>query len=421
MVDIAPFRGLLYDTEAVSDLASVVAPPYDVIGEADRDGLEAASPYNVVRLILGRDEPGDDGDSNKYVRARALLDAWRAAGVLRLDDHEALYIYEQRYPLGGETRVQRGILAAVALDDPDAGGVLPHERTYDEIVDDRLALLRATATNLDTILCVYGSEDRSAADRIDAVASREPLLRYRCEDGIEDLLWRMEDPADIEAIAKSLADVRVVIADGHHRHRTAQRYRDERRNSEGAGPWDRQMMLLVDATHHGPALLPIHRLISGMDAATARARLAPAFTIEPAPRDDPEGLASRLAERRAAGGRTFVMLDRDEAWWLTLIDAEAERAAMAADRSDAWRALDVSALHSFVFDRLLGGVTPAFVHHATEAAAELEAGRADLGFLLAPASFDGVLAVAEAGEAMPQKSTYFVPKPKTGTVLRPLE
>jgi len=421
VVDIAPFRGLLFDPTAVDDLAHVIAPPYDVISERERDQLEEASPYNIVRLILGRDQPGDDDRDNKYVRARALLDAWRASGVLAQDDHEAFYLYEQRYPLGGSMRIQRGLLAAVALDDPDAGGVLPHERTYDDIVDDRLALLRATATNLDTIFCVYGNPDRMVAERLDATADTEPILTYTCPDAIEDRLWRIDDPADIELIVKSLTDVRVMIADGHHRHRTAQRYRDERRRSEGPGPWDRQMMFLVDVTHHGPALLPIHRVVSGLSAQEARARLEPAFRFAPADRQDPESLASELAERRAGGARIFVLLDRDAAWWMTVADPAAEAAAMPADRSASWRDLDVAVLHAWVFEQLLGGVTPRFVHHAHEAAEEVETGRADVAFLLGPASFEGVLDVAEDGEAMPQKSTYFIPKPKTGIVLRALD
>ncbi|TMK54399.1 MAG: DUF1015 domain-containing protein [Actinobacteria bacterium] len=165
VAEIAPFRGTRYDPSAVDDLSLVVAPPYDVITEADREALEAASPYNVVRLILGRDEPGDDERSNKYTRARGLLEAWRAAGVLREDAGEALYVYEQRYRIGDEERFQRGVLGAVRLDEPEAGGVLPHERTYEKIVQDRLQLLRATETNLDTIFCIYDGQEQGAHGR----------------------------------------------------------------------------------------------------------------------------------------------------------------------------------------------------------------------------------------------------------------
>lgn len=420
MAEIFPFRGIRYDPSAVGDLARVVAPPYDVISDADRDMLEAASPYNVVRLILGRDEPGDDERSNKYTRARGLLETWQAAGILRQDDTDALYVYEQRYRVGGEERVQRGVLGAVRLDDPESGGVLPHERTYDKIVQDRLMLLRATEANVDTIFCVYDGQDGIAHEAIERAAAAEPLSHFTTPDGIEHSLWSMTDVLDIASIGRVLEKAHVVIADGHHRWQTALHYRNERRADEGLGPWDMQLMFLVDATRWGPSILPIHRVVTGIDATEALKRLAPVVAAEPAPRGDPERLARELAVRRARG-RTFAMFDHYGAWWLTIADPAAERAALPQDRSAAWRDLDVSVLHGLIFERLLGDVKPRFIHSPAEAADEVRSGRASLGFLLAPMPFDAVRAVAEAGEAMPQKSTFFVPKPATGVVMRALE
>ncbi|MGZ4240582.1 MAG: DUF1015 domain-containing protein [Actinomycetota bacterium] len=420
MAEIFPFRGIRYDPSAVGDLARVVAPPYDVISDADRDELEAASPYNVVRLILGRDEPGDDERSNKYTRARGLLETWQAAGILRQDGSDALYVYEQRYRVGADDRVQRGVLGAVRLDDPAAGGVLPHERTYDKIVQDRLKLLRATEANVDTIFCVYDGQDGAAHEAIERAADCEPLSRFITPDGIEHVLWAMTDVLDIASVGRALEKAHVVIADGHHRWQTALHYRNERRAAEGLGPWDLQLMFIVDATHWGPSLLPIHRVLSGIDASHALERLGPVVVAEPAPRGDPERLARELASRRARG-RTFAMFDHYSAWWLTIADPAAERAALPAERSAAWRDLDVSVLHGLLFEQLLGNVKPRFVHSATDAADEVKSGRASLAFLLAPMPFEAVRAVAEAGEAMPQKSTFFVPKPATGVVMRALE
>jgi len=419
MADLAPFRGIRYDPTAVGDLAAVVSPPYDVISERDHDALEAASPYNIVRLILGRDEPGDHERSNRYTRARALVETWLAAGILRRDDAEGLYIYEQRFSFGGEQKVQRGVLGAVRLDEP-GGGVLPHERTYDEIVEDRLALLRATATNLDCILCVYDGQDASAHEAVEGATRAEPAARFSTPDGVEHRVWILSEPAGIAAVVRAVAKATVVIADGHHRHQTALRYAAERAESEGPGLWDAQLMFLVDASKWGPALLPIHRTIRGAGADAALAALEPVFRIEDAPAGDPEALADELAKRRIYG-RTFAMLDGKRAWWLTVKDRVAEREAMPAERSAAWRDLDVAVLHVLVFEQLIGGVETGFAHSAGEAAERVGAGDADLAFLLAPMPFDAVRAVAEAGEAMPQKSTYFIPKPATGIVLRTMQ
>lgn len=421
MTEIAPFKAIRYDLNAVGNLAQVVAPPYDVISEAGRDALEALSPYNVVRLVLGRDEPGDDATLNKYTRARALLEAWTAAGVLRVDDDDSITLYEMRSSVAGRPHVTRGILAAVKLDPPESGGVLPHERTYDTIVEDRLQLLRATATNLDMIFCVYDGQDGEAREAIDALAATPPLAQFTtAEDGIEHVIWRLSDPRAVDAVVRALEKPHVVIADGHHRCRTAQHYRDERRRSHGSGPWDSQLMFLVDAARFGPALLPIHRVVDDVDADMVLDRLGEVFVIEQAPAGNPEALAAALGARRAQGARVFAMFDATRAWWLTVADTNAERDALPPDRSQAWRDLDVAVLHALVFDRLLGGVAPRFVHSATEAAEDLAARSGGVAFLLAPMDFDSVRAVAEAGDAMPQKSTYFIPKPKTGIVFRSL-
>lgn len=414
MPAIAAFHAIRYDT-AVCDLASVVAPPYDVISEHARVAYETSSPYSAVRLVLPRDSTGGDSPG-KYTQARATLDTWLAAGVLRRDAAPSLTLYEQRYLIGGEARSQRGILAAVRLDDPADGGVLPHERTYDSIVGDRLALLRATEMNLDCTFCVYDGPDDAAARAIDDLAASEPASRFTtADDGTEHVLWHMTDPASIAAVAASMEKATVVIADGHHRWRTALTYRDEQRAQHGSGPWDEQLMLLVDASRHGPSLLPIHRVVQAMDADDALARLRECFSIEAVPRDDPEALALSLV---GGAPRAYVMLDGARAWRLTLTDRDAERAAMPPERSAAWRDLDVAVLHRLVFDRLLGGVDARFVHSATEAAEATIGG--SVAFLIAPMRFESVRAVAEAGEAMPQKSTYFIPKPKTGVVFRSL-
>lgn len=409
--EIIPFRGLRYD--ASLDLARVVAPPYDVISDAERIALEDADPRNVVRLIL----PRDAGGTSKYTAGRALLDAWVGDGALRLDGEPSLTVYEMRAPLGEGTHVQRGILAAVALDDP--AGVLPHERTYGEIVDDRLQLLRATACNLDPVFLVHHGADHQGADAIDAAAAAEPDARFETADGIEHRVWRLADPRAIEAVQRALEKVTVVIADGHHRWRTAQTYREERRATDGPGPWDHALAYLVDASRSGPVLLPIHRTLAGIKPEELMARTYKAIRSRKAPTADAARLAAELPSHQREG-RTFAMTDGRRGWWLTVADRAAEREAMPTDRSDAWRALDVSVLHALVFERLLGGVQPGFVHSPGEAAAAIRRGDATVAILLQPMPFEAVRAVAEAGDPMPQKSTYFVPKPKTGIVLRSL-
>jgi uncharacterized protein (DUF1015 family) len=414
VADVAGFAGIRYDP-AVVDLADVTAPPYDVITPSDLSRLETASPYNMVRLILGRDLEGDDAAKNKYTRARGLLDAWLREGVLVRDGVPSLYVYEEGFSIDGARRRQIGALAAVTL----AEDILPHEHTMAPIVEDRLAVIRATRANLSPVFCLYWNADAAAATSIDEAAQGKPDMDFAVGDGTTHRAWRLDDGAGIDAYARALRDATVVIADGHHRYRTAMAYRDERRATDGPGPWDRMLLYLVDATREGPALLPIHRLVSGLAVEDALARLRNAFEIEPVSAD-PAGLARLVAKRRERG-RCYGILGRGNAWLATLADEKAAADVVPSDKSPAWRDLDVAVLHELVFARLLGGGSVTYVHSAPEASEAVQRGDASFAILLAPTPVDSVRAVAEAREAMPPKSTFFVPKARTGIVIRSLE
>ncbi|MGH2795309.1 MAG: DUF1015 domain-containing protein [Actinomycetota bacterium] len=415
MADISPFRGLRYDLTKVGDLGTVAAPPYDVIPPEALERFEQASSYNVVRLILGRQEAGSD----QYTRAAETLEAWIREGVMVRDERERITVYEQTFSAGGRNRVQRGVLVAAAIED-EPRAILPHERTMAGPVEDRLNLLRATRTNLSPVFAVYSAEDGGAREVVARVVETEPWATWSSEDdGVDHKAWILEDPGDIGAITRTLASAVVVIADGHHRYHTAREYRRERRGADGDGPWDAMLFYLVDSAWCGPALLPIHRVVD-MPSGEVLDRLSGAFEIEPAAGTDADALAAELEQRREAG-RTFALVGPDGAHWLTVADKEAEADALPADRPEVWRDLDVAVLEWFVMRRLLGGVEARYVHHPYEAAKLVADGEAGAAFLLAPPTFESVRSIAEVGEAMPPKSTFFVPKPRTGIVLRPLD
>jgi uncharacterized protein (DUF1015 family) len=421
MLDVAPFRGVRYASRVVGDLSLVTCPPYDVIAPEARSALERASPYNMVRLVLGRDEPNDNAGANKYTRARELLDRWLAEGTVERDGDASLYVYEQEYSLGAQRRIQRGVLAAVALEDAESGSIVPHERTMPKPVEDRLSLLRATRANLEPVFAVVGGRGEEFAAQLKACARSEPASAFASsDDDVEHRLWVVSEPPTVDGIRRAVHDATAIIADGHHRYRTALLYRDERRSRDGEGPWDRILLYLVDATSDGPAILPIHRVVSGIPADQAIESLKGAFDIEPAPRDDLERVAAMLRPGRQ-GERRYAMIDREHAWLLRLADARAEREALPESRSQPWRDLDVATLHALVFERLLPDAKVSFVHSPSEAAEALDSGDASIAFLLAPVPFESVRAVALAGEAMPPKSTYFFPKPRDGVVIRQLD
>jgi uncharacterized protein (DUF1015 family) len=408
---LAPFRALRYDPAAV-DLAEVLAPPYDVIDDAERDELARRSPHNVVRLTLPRasDEGGD-----AYAEAARDLHEWRSARVLVAEAEPALYVYEER----SDGHVQRGLIGALGLTPAEDGIVLPHENTMAGPVADRLALMEAVAGDLEPIFLVY--DGGGAASRLVAAADAQaPTVTVTTADGITHRLWAVTDPATLEAVAADLAPRRAVIADGHHRYATFQRYQADRHAAgDGPGPWDLGLAFLVDGSAFGPQVHAIHRVVPGLPVREAARAAAGGFTV----RELGGSVDDALDALAKAGvdGTAFVVTDGDAAWLLTEPDRARLDAALPADRSAAWRRLDVTIAHLFLIRELWGledreGV----VDYRHDAPAAVAAARASGGcaLLLNPTPVADVAAVAAAGDRMPRKSTLFVPKPATGLVIR---
>jgi len=412
---LAPFRALRYDPARVA-LADVLAPPYDVIDDAGRSALEAREPHNVVRLTLPRDEPGSAPDSgSRYAVANALMAQWRSAGVLRADEHPALYVYEQRD--NGHT--QRGVVGGVALTPAEDAIVLPHENTMAGPVADRLALMVSTEADLEMIFLVYdggGATGRAVAE----VDRDDPLVDVTTADRVRHRLWAITDPELLAEIADDLHDRRAVIADGHHRYATYLRYQALRHaDGSGAGPWDFGLAFLVDGSAFGPQVHAIHRAVPGLTPERAIELAATGFEVT----EVAGGLRASEDELAKAGldGSAFVVTDGTRAWLLTKPDPAQLAAALPPERSAAWRALDVAVAHGFLI-RALWGLddnedTVEFHHDVPSATAAAVAG-GGIALLLNPTPVSDVAAVAASGERMPRKSTLFVPKPATGLLIR---
>ena len=423
MVAAAPFRGLRFDPGVVGEHAQVTTPPYDVISPEARDAYEAMSPYNVVRLILARPRPGDDpgtgsDDTTGYRHVADLLADWRAEGVLRRDASPCLYVYEEIYQLKGEPRVQRGVLASVALDDSGTW-VVPHERTMAAPVADRLRLLEATGVNLSPVFGVYAGAG-GPAEVLDEVTGAKPALDCTDETGVRHRLWVVDDPGRIAAWCERMAAQRVLIADGHHRYRTSLAYRDAMRAANGGrpGPWDELLMFLVDADLHGPAVLAIHRLLADVDGPSVLAGLEGDFAVRQA---GSPAEAEELLGRLPADAVAFGLYAGGRAWVL----AAGDPAELAAEAGRDRRMLDVEVLHDLVLSKRLGVSDfegrVAYQSDLAAAVAAVDEGAAASLLILRPAPFAAVAEIAAGGETLPQKTTYFHPKPRDGLVLRPLD
>lgn len=404
-----PFRGLRYCGQRPNalDLTSVVAPPYDVIHGAERDALEAQDPNNAVRLILP--QPSADGDG--YETAAALLARWRADGVLAVDADAAFYGYRMEFtdPDGnGGTRVTHGVVGALGLPDggPGTGDILPHERTIPRHRTDRLSLLRATRANLDPIWGLSGATGL-------AVLVGEPT-DHGCtavdEAGVRHEAWPITDPKRIDAIRAAVGSGPLVLADGHHRFETACAYRTEHPDDPAAAAI---MCFVVELSESELWVAPIHRLLPD---AVARDALGDAFTITDAGPNTPDGV--HALERAMARSEAMGLVD-GAGLALLVPRPEVVGPALEVEPPEA-RHVDAAVFEVAVVPRL-GGATLEYRSGAATVADLVARGEAAAAILLRPVSVAQIRAASYAGVRMPQKTTFFAPKPRTGLVFRTLD
>lgn len=431
MPDVLPFRGVRYDVAKVGALSDVVAPPYDVIDPALQDRLYQTGEYNVIRLELNRDEPGDTDSQGRYARAARILRDWLRQGVLREDNHAALYLYEQTFEVEGTKHTRRGFLGRVRLEPFGKGKIYPHEQTLSGPKADRLALYHATGFNLSPIFGLYPDPQGEVLRALEAGVRDRTPLEATDHLGVENRLWLIEDQTAQAAIRGLMAARPVFIADGHHRYETGLKYRDERAQAgELTGdddPANFCMMMLVGMSDPGLLILPTHRLVSGFPGLTAAAlseRLASEFEVTLTGAGETGCRAAWDAIEE--GGDQDVLgfgTVADGQWLMARLRSDSAMDRLAPEHSADWRSLGVSVLHVLVLDHLLKPLgTPAcrYVHLIGEVLEDVAARRCDLACLVPPARMEHVESIASGLETMPPKSTYFYPKLLTGLVLNPL-
>jgi uncharacterized protein (DUF1015 family) len=395
--DLLPFRGLRYT--GTNDLSTVTAPPYDVIDEHERGLLEDTHPHNSVRLIL----PRHDDDIDGYQTAASDLARWRAEGILAVDADPHLYAYRMTYDVAdGSSRQTLGVIGALALAGRgDTGDVLPHERTLPKARSDRFALLEATRANFDPI---WGL---SLADGLtEAIGAPEIVMQASDREGTLHELGLL-DETSCDSVRELVAGAPIVIADGHHRFETARKYHAEHPDDTVVAAI---MMMVVELSDDQLCVRPIHRLVHG--TTDLRARIDDAFaveTLESGP-DAAQRITSRMDAEHALG-----LVDREG---FALLHPRADRiAARLADVPSVLRDVD-SVRFDVAIRPVLGGAELSYRDDSVTVAALVEKGEADAAVLLRPVTVAEIRAAAFARARMPEKTTFFAPKPRTGMVFR---
>ena len=427
MADIRPFRALRYDLTQVA-ASDVVTQPYDKITPAMQERYYAASPYNLVRIILGRTEPADNTAQNVYTRAAASSREWRAQGILRQDSQPSIYGYSQAFQApSGSSFERRGFIALGRIEDYSAKIVFRHEQTLAKPKADRLDLLRATRAHYEQLFLMY--EDGGQIDSLlEPSLQKTPTIEVNDEYGVAHRVWQIPDERVVASLQDRMRDKRLVIADGHHRYETALTFRDECRSAGGKdfdalAPYEFVMMTFVNMNDPGLLILPTHRVVHSLasfsvdDFQSAGRKY---FELEEVEAGIDSSRATGLLRDRGRDGTALLAITRNHTFLLHTPKPAAKQFFQGL--SPRQQSLDVVQLHKCLLEGVLklseesirNQQNLSYLRDPSEAMDQARTGAANIVFLMNPCRVQQVRDIAFAGEVMPQKSTDFYPKLLSG-------
>ena len=434
MPEIIPFKALRYDPDQVK-LEDVLTQPYDKITPEMQSKYYERSAHNLVRIILGKAGETDTDAFNVYTRAAEYLHDWRSSGILKQDPEPGIYAYSQTFTVPGtrELAERRGLIALGRLHDYADGVVFRHEQTLAKPRADRLNLLRATRAHFGQIFMLYSDPQDEIEALLKKKAEEDPDTSLLDEYETLHRVWRIHDPALIQAVQQRMRDKKLLIADGHHRYETALAYRNERRAESGSSnpdaPYEFVMMTLIPMESRGLVILPTHRIVHGLPTFDRERMLEAAgqfFDIDRIDLRTESRSATTLLGQAGENGTAFVAVTR-QGPYLMRAKKNAVQDALGQVPS-LQRDLDVVQLHRIMLERVLGISEDAvrnqenvrYERDAFEAISWVRQG-ANVAFLMNPAKIEQVRDIAFGGEVLPQKSTDFYPKLLSGLAIYALE
>ena len=414
--------GALRFTQKAGEKGQVCCPPYDIISPEQKAAFLKANEHNIIRLELP--EQNEAG----YKNAGDTLNSWCENGILKTDEKECIYVYEEKFSVKGKDYSFKGIVARVKLHPFSDGVVLPHEETLSKAKTDRLNLMTATGCNFSQIYSLYSDNEGVSGKLISELSCGEPDDTFTDAEGVTHSLWVAQKSDKTEALCRFFDDKKLYIADGHHRYETALNYQKQLKeqgikNSDA----DYIMMFLIDMENDGLVVFPTHRIVrdlSVFDEDKLLAACTENFTVAIC---DKEDIEPNLDAAYSKGEKAFGFVGKTKCATLVLKDLKVMDKYLP-NASAALKGLDVSVLHTLILENVLKidkenmakQINLTYTRSADEAYAAAE-GNANCAFILNPTRVEEIAAVAAAGEKMPQKSTYFYPKLITGLVMNKMK
>jgi uncharacterized protein (DUF1015 family) len=430
LAKIAPVRGLYYNPQRIVDLSLVATPPYDVIAPEEEGRYRERHPYNIIRLILPAGEDGVD----RYQEAARYLRAWEKEGVLIRDEKPSLYPYQQVFTApSGDKKKRDGFISLVKLEPLGQGSIIPHEGTTPKPVEDRLRLMEACGANLSQVFSLYSDPKGEVERQFAQVWTSPPRYEYRDDDGVVHRLWQVDDRAIISEVEKRMREKTLLIADGHHRYKTALIYRDRMRERFPSyterSPFEYTMLYLTPIEGKGLLILPTHRLVfpkEPFDPDSFYTALKKYFSLHVFNFDDAgEEKGARehffkALDKKSPDRYTFGLYMGGEKRYIHLISKEEIKVReLLRSYPEVLQELDVTLMDGFILKELLKieQEDVGLLKDRDEALEEVHRGRYRAAFLLNPPSIQQINRVVDAGEVMPRKTTFFYPKVAAGLVI----
>jgi uncharacterized protein (DUF1015 family) len=441
MAHVIPFKGILYNTRKIRDLADVVAPPFDVISEQEQKAFHQRHPQNIIRLTLGVITETDTPENNRYTRASKCLNQWLSDGFLVFDEEPAFYFTSVEFLIDGKWVTRYGLIALIGLEPFEKGIVVPHEKTFPKVKSERLELMKTCHANFSPIFSLFSDEKNEIFNTLKhAVRDKAADILFTDQNEQKHSLWRITDPVVHGAVSDGLKDKKIFIADGHHRYETALNYRDWMSSRmpglDGDHPANYVMMYLSSMEDPGLVILPAHRLLKEVPVESRESFIPKAkefFDIITLPYSNTrhkEGYAQFISFLKSNASKHCIgacLKDRPELYLLILKPGVMEY-MYGHELPEALINIDVTILARLVFTEILGFDQAridndrliAYSSIEREAVNAVVEGKHDIAFILNPTKIQQVRDIAEAGLIMPHKATYFFPKVITGQVINSL-
>jgi uncharacterized protein (DUF1015 family) len=434
MADIRPFRGVHYNKEAVDDISGVICPPYDIITPRMDEELHRRSPYNFIRIEYNRIQPGDSDTNNRYTRSAAIFRQWLEEKVMVADEAPAIYVHDQFFNLGGAAYRRRSLIVRVRLEAWEKNIIRPHENTFKGPKKDRINLLRALNANTSPVMAMYEDKDHLISSLLNGQDKGDLLISTAELDGERHNVWMITEPQAVKELIEYFKGKPLYVADGHHRYESALVYQRERSQCDSSSdldaPYNFVMMTLLDMDDPGLIIFPTHRLLHGLEPSalhTLEDRLKQYFDIQELPLNHPDmwhrvdalmvdGVGLKLLIAGLSEGKMSI---------LTLRDFASISSRMPSSHSDVYKKMDVSIVDHIILEEILGMQSDderriAYTHNRQEAVDRVLSGDCQLAVITGMVKSQTIKDIADVGDRMPRKSTYFYPKLPSGLIVNHL-